>query len=506
MLEDSLIEALAQRNVHFMRPFGVSKTPDGLRFAYVSGTETGGKEQTDDVKMRIEDLKYVEEQYMLSSERDEDEGLIDVLFSWSWPQEMKNSFYRSAPESHRLGPLLWNVKPRYIFAPSHDTVLHFERAPYENVDMKSGEFLHPTRFIALCSGSAAAGVKKKWIYAMNLVPSKFVTPLTLAKRPEDCTANPFLPVASKPKEAVELQGLENYFFQVSEGPAGKRRLENDSAAPTQLKRPPPGYICKKCHSDSHFFRDCIYKDSALQPDAKSTYVCHICHEPGHLIKNCPKKLDKADSIKSAISVAPDSCWFCLSNPAARKHLIADIGDEVYLALAKGPLTREHVIIVPIEHVSSTSTDLSESLNGELENYMRKVNSLHEGKCAIFFRMSSNPTHHFHVQAISMDTGRLSDFLEFLEDFSFKLGYNFKTKSSGSTEHFAFFEFSYISEGGQIVKLAHEFDPAAFFPAQYGRQVLAAFLEIEGGADWKTLLHTEEDEKIFVSDLKKKLKQ
>lgn len=523
LLEDTLIEELAQRNVHFMKPAGVSKTPEGLRFAYISGIEeTKRQSGADEIKISQDDLKYVEEQYMLSSERDEDEGLIDVLFTWSWPQELKNSLHRCAPESRRLGPLLWNLKPRYIFAPSHDPVLHFERAPYENIDMKSGEFLHPTRFIGLSSAegvSAAAaagvsGVKKKWIYAMNLVPSKLATPAALAKRPEDCTPNPFLPVASRAKDSAESQGrqpAQNYFFQVNEETSGKRRFENGSMAPpAQLKRPPPGYVCKKCHSDGHFFRDCVYKDSTLQPDAKSTYVCHICHEPGHHIRNCPKKDEHATvpSKSGPKSVAPDSCWFCLSNPAARKHLIADIGEEVYLALAKGPLTGEHVIIVPIEHVSSTATtDLSKSLKDELENYMRKVDSLHDGKCAIFFRMSANPTHHFHTQAVSIDRSKIADFLEFLEDFSIKLGYNFKAKPTEPAGSSAFFEFSYISEGGgELVTLAHEYDPSAFFPAQYGRQVLAAFLEIEGGADWKTLLHTEDDEKAFVSNLKMKLKE
>lgn len=495
-----------------MKPFGVSKTPEGLRFAYISGIEDSKKSKVDEIKISQDDLKYVEEQYMLSSERDEDEGLIDVLFTWSWPREMKNSLYRTAPESRRLGPLLWNLKPRYIFAPTHDPILHFERAPYENIDMKSGEFLHPTRFIALSSAEGISStsnvVKKKWIYAMNLVPSKLATPLALAKRPEDCTTNPFLPVASTAKDSEDSPKVaQNYFFQVNDETSGKRRFNNDSNTAQQLKRPPPGYVCKKCHADSHFFRDCIYKDSTLQPDAKSTYICHICHEPGHHIRNCPKKDEQAiqSTSKSAKTVAPDSCWFCLSNPAARKHLIADIGEEVYLALAKGPLTSEHVIIVPIEHVSSTAADISESLNGELETYMRKVNSLHEGKCAIFFKMSANPTHHFHIQAISIDRIRLFDFLEFLEDFSVKLGYNFKPKQTEQASDSAHFEFSYISEDGPLVNLAHEYDPSAFFPAQYGRQVLAAFLEIEGGADWKTLLHTEDDEKAFVSDLKRKLK-
>ena len=125
----------------------------------------------------------------------------------------------------------------------------------------------------------------------------------------------------------------------------------------------------------------------------------------------------------------------------------------------------------------------------------------EVSSSTFFKMSSNPTHHLHMQAISIDSFRLSDFLEFLEDFSIKLGYNFKKTSviTGS-----FFEFAYFSESGDIVKLVHQYDSSAFFPAQYGRQVLASFLEIEGGADWKNQIYTETDEKQFVSDLKKKL--
>lgn len=479
-----------------MRPFGVAKTPEGLRFAYISGTENAG----DEIQFKIEDLKHVEEQFMISSERDEDEGILDVLFTWSWPQETKSSGIR-VPESQRLGPLIWNLKPRYIFAPSHDSVQHFERAPYENVDTKTGEFLHPSRFIALASANDASdgNVKKKWIYALNLVPGKFVTPLSLAKRPEDCTSNPFLPISSKsgPRNDGPSSTAPNYFFQVSEV-GSKRKFESEN--PSQWKKPPAGYICKKCHSSDHFYRDCIYKDSNL--DSKSTYVCHICHEPGHHIRNCPKRDEQHDKHSKAKTVAPETCWFCLSNPAARKYLIADIGDEVYLALAKGPLTPEHLILVPIEHFSSTLNDFDGSLRNELKQFMKKVNELHEGKRAIFFRISNNPSHHWHMQAISIDSVRISDFLEFLEDFSIKLGYNFKQAQNEVQE--TFFEFSYISDSGEIIKLVHQYDPSAFFPAQYGRQVLASFLEIEGGADWKNEIYTEDDEKRFVADLKKKL--
>lgn len=480
-----------------MRPFGVSKTPEGLRFAYISGTERSG----DEIQFGTEDAKYVEEQFMISSERDEDEGLLDVLFTWSWPKEIKSNW--RVPESQRLGPLVWNLKPRYIFSPSHDSIQHFERAPYENVDTKTGEFLHSSRFISLASAEGASGgSKKKWIYALNLVPGKFVTPLSLAKKPDDCTLNPFLPVLTKSVEEMEIPPplAPNYFFQGDLGSKRKFETENSTA---QSKKPPAGYVCKKCHSMEHFYRDCIYKDSALQPETKSTYVCHICHEPGHYIRNCPKKDEKREAkAKVAKTVAPETCWFCLSNPAARKHLIVEIGEEAYLTLAKGPLTPEHLILVPIEHVSSTLTSLNDALDEELKKLMRKVNNLQQGKQSIFFKMSCNPSHHLHLQAISIDSSKLKDFLEFLEDFSFKLGYNFK--ETGKETVGAYFEFSHVSESGDIVRLVHEYDPSAFFPAQYGRQVLANFLEIEGGADWKNQIYTENDEKQFVSDLKKKL--
>jgi hypothetical protein len=514
LLEDSLIEELARRNVHFMRPFGISKTAEGLRFAFVSGIELSEEEERDrdgdSIRMTKRDLEYVEEQYMKSGDNDKDEGLIDVLFAWSWPQELieYSNGNSSIPESMLLGPLLWHVKPRYVFVPAHDSTRQVERIPFENVDMKTGEFLHCTRFIALAGASdglADASRKTKWIYALNLQPSK--TGTLPSQRPDECSSNPFLPVSMKKTTTIKgtattTSAPTNFFFQsVTSEVGSKRRFEASDPA---FKRPPPGYVCKKCHSGDHFFRDCIYKDSHLSQNTKSTYVCHICHEPGHHIKNCPKR-DEQRTPSASKTVSPDSCWFCLSNPAARKHLIVDIGDEAYVALAKGPLTADHIIIVPIEHVSSTTSmsSLSEPLSAEIINFMHWANTLQPGKQSIFFRLASNPSHHMHIQGISIDSSKIGSFLEFLTAFSAKFGFKFEKPEPANSLQ-AFFEFSYISgesEKGEICKLAHFFDVDAFFPAQFGRQVLAEFLEIDGGADWKNQIYTEDDERKFVSHLK-----
>ncbi|KAF3762635.1 hypothetical protein M406DRAFT_341820 [Cryphonectria parasitica EP155] len=63
---------------------------------------------------------------------------------------------------------------------------------------------------------------------------------------------------------------------------------------------------------------------------------------------------------------PDQCFFCLASENAENHMVCSIGDDTYLATAKGPLTTSdtfhehgldcpsHMIIVPQEHVPSIS--------------------------------------------------------------------------------------------------------------------------------------------------------
>lgn len=49
------------------------------------------------------------------------------------------------------------------------------------------------------------------------------------------------------------------------------------------------------------------------------------------------------------------CWFCLGSPEVEKHLVVSVGTNVYLALAKGGLTEEHILVLPIGHFQSLVT-------------------------------------------------------------------------------------------------------------------------------------------------------
>lgn len=49
---------------------------------------------------------------------------------------------------------------------------------------------------------------------------------------------------------------------------------------------------------------------------------------------------------------PPKCWFCLSSEAADRRLVISVGQSFYLALAKGPLTPHHCLLVPFQHTPS----------------------------------------------------------------------------------------------------------------------------------------------------------
>lgn len=66
-------------------------------------------------------------------------------------------------------------------------------------------------------------------------------------------------------------------------------------------------------------------------------------------------------------VSLEKCWFCLSSPSVEKHLVISIGESFYLALAKGPLNKYHILILCVTHIRSVSL-LAEDDWKELEKF------------------------------------------------------------------------------------------------------------------------------------------
>lgn len=80
------------------------------------------------------------------------------------------------------------------------------------------------------------------------------------------------------------------------------------------------------------------------------------------------------------------------------HLITSIGENCYLALAKGPLIEDHMLILPVEHLPNTLSSPPEC-EIELVRFQKslKVYFENQGKQVVFFEWAYVQGTHANLQ-------------------------------------------------------------------------------------------------------------
>lgn len=218
-----------------------------------------------------------------------------------------------------------------------------------------------------------------------------------------------------------------------------------------------------------------------------------------------KKQDE-DKQKRGPAFDVDNCWFCLSSTNVEKHLVVTIGEEMYVALAKGGLTEGHLIILPVGHHYS-SLDLPESAALELEKFKKSLLVFYKsiGQVPIFFERSFK-NFHCQIQVIPIPAdlhgvkpvfqdAAEAEGLEFLDlppgvplkDVIKKMKIE---TSSGIREVNPPFFYLEMSEQARMVVIIQN-----KFPLDFGRQVLASedLLNLPDRDSWKSCVVSKEEE-------------
>ena len=334
-------------NLIYLGRQGCFTTKEGLRIAYISGSqaqdslEAGGHNYTVESLNSLEaTLRFRLMLYTLDAcfnitffrwDNDKYVG-VDILLSSDWPKGISNNL-RQRPDGvddERLGSALISrltllSRPRYHFAGLHGE--HFERPPYRNHASGSELSKHVTRFISLAK--VGNKEKKKWLYAFNIAPLTVMDHHELVSQPQGVTDMPFreqhITIDSGSK-GDQFRWDMNAKMDEGDGRGRKRkRGEGDTGGGPPKPAGP--------------------------------------------------------------------CWFCLSSAEVEKHLIVSVGSHVYLALPKGGLTDDHVLICPIGHHSS-QISLPEEAVEEVKKFksaLRKMYKKH-GKSAVFFERNYKQTH------------------------------------------------------------------------------------------------------------------
>uniref|UniRef100_W5NK96 CWF19-like protein 1 n=1 Tax=Lepisosteus oculatus TaxID=7918 RepID=W5NK96_LEPOC len=431
-------------NITYLGRRGVFTGASGLQIAYVSGTEAQ-HEPAPAYCFAPKDIAALLIPLVSSSKF---KG-VDILLTSQWPRGIWQ--YGNSPDictkscgTASIANLAEKLKPRYHFAGLEGT--YYERLPYRNHMVLQESAQHVSRFIALASVNNAS--KKKYLYAFSIVPMKTMDPAELVKQPQDVTENPYRKTGKEAKKekaapaaAVdEEEPVVQFFFDL-----GKKQHQGSQGR----KRP------------SEETRPSQHKQPRKPP-----------------------------------------CWFCLASPEVEKHLVVSIGTHCYVALAKGGLTPDHVLILPIGHYQSV-VDLSSEVVEELEKYKTALKKLYKSKscrCIMFERNYRSQHLQLQVVPVPMQNCATEDIKEAfilqaqeqqMELLEIPQHTDLKQIAQPGTPYF------YVElDTGE--KLFHRIKKN--FPLQFGREVLAseAVLNMPSRADWKECKYTREEEEALAA--------
>ena len=118
--------------------------------------------------------------------------------------------------------------------------------------------------------------------------------------------------------------------------------------------------------------------------------------------------------KAKLEIDQSKCWFCLSSPVVSKHLVISVGAEIYLALAKGGLVEDHLLILPITHHQSLSI-LPKNVKEEMDLYKKAVSKYYEStnRVPVFFERNFK-TSHCQLQAVPVHKNQAPTLKEIFE--------------------------------------------------------------------------------------------
>jgi len=196
----------------------------------------------------------------------------------------------------------------------------------------------------------------------------------------------------------------------------------------------------------------------------------------------------------------DECWFCLSNTNLERHLIVTVGKYFYLAMAKGGLNDDHILIVSVQHNIASTLYLDQPSRDELLSWKESVRSYYDSKgfSTIFYEhfapRDKGVSHHLHMQVVpipkNLTPDDVSETLRYMGNkyrmrWRFLNDYNRVKEEVGLNEPFFALELPGFNEKNNNVMVTRI---EGKIPFQFGRQVLIQILKCPEKEDWKSCVY------------------
>jgi len=244
------------------------------------------------------------------------------------------------------------------------------------------------------------------------------------------------------------------------------------------------------------------EDIVVQGEKKQQFFYDMNAKMEEEGKGKKRKKDDGDDSKKKVASGP--CWFCLSSPEVEKHLIVSVGEHSYLALAKGGLTSDHIMILPIGHHQCT-INLPEEESQEIEKFKSALRKMYKknGKVPVFFERNYK-SQHLQLQVVPV----LVDDANIVKKKCLDQAASREIDLNEIPTHIPLSQLAvqgqpyFFLETPNKDKLFGRINKG--FPLQFGREVLCCpeLLDMAERADWKSCQLSKEEETEQTKEFRK----
>lgn len=482
-------------NLTFLGRSGVKSLPGNIRVAYLSGRFNANnfRQSLPSHKYRP-NYSHEDVRALFNAYKEESARGVDLLLTAEWPKGfqilLQPESFADVPHAHMVGSLpardvASQIAARYHFCGVED--IYYLRPAYKT----ESSFC---RTIAL----AQLGSKAKSLYACNLSPVVDLQVQDLTKYPPGTTESPF--VLKEQGQKVVLEAEEQVLKRHKPAPA--------FAQVQPVKHQGPA-------AAAGFNRWGLTEGTIASGRVPGpAYVCKICGEKGHFVGDCPQRKprqgEKGEGGKGAgdlnRSNVNQECWFCLGSSKVETHLVVSIASHSYLATDKGPITPEHVLILPQEHEPSFA-HLTSAARAEVEKYKTALRAMYDKveKAPIFWErnIAIRGQNHMQVQAVGLPAAVAAGAKRFIINKAEELQIEFQImQEDQSLTELGSLDYVYI-EISSKVRLLHRVSGTNKVKGlfNFARECVAALLGQPERGDWKKCTLDKEKETAYASNMK-----
>ncbi|KAF1313416.1 Nuclear protein, partial [Globisporangium splendens] len=475
------------KNLFFLGNHGVT-TIEGLKVVFLSGTAA-----KDDTAASSTPLHYsmATVDGLIASIEKQGAHDIDFLLTAEYaanfqkllPEQQVPSELQAVEGSPYLQKLLQVVHPKYhITSASASSGVFYQRLPYVSEHPSSGR-KSVTRLIGLCGVSTFKNKAHKYLHALQVTPT--ASGEGAVDIPAGTTQNPYAQAPPSPD------------WRYREEPHAKRqRVDDPKAGGGGLSEEQIAQLTAQSVQGAQFFYD---QKLAARGQRQAALR---------------QERDNSKRDRRAPPPVPErtECWFCLATPSVERHLIVSIGQEAYLAMPKGAINPDHLLIVPIAHEAS-SMKLRVDTWKEIERFksaLREFFASQDKDMIVFDRnIQTIGATHCHLQVIGIPRSKAAIARRVFEGEGEKYNVRFKVLEKDAdlqqtTDGKPFFYAEVPGEDGNVVRLLNFVEGKHYM--QFGRHAAACVLEMPRRANWKYCVVPKPEEEQMTKQFKEQWKQ